>query len=160
MTRRLIAARARRRLDRILLGYRRVEADRPERGWIRALRNALGMTAEQLAARLDVTQPSVQRLEASELNDTIRLGSLRRVAEAMDCVLVYAIVPRTSLKTVYRDQAMPLARRDLVAQGETFSDELDEDEQELLERYIAEELDPKRIWSEPVRPMRRPRRAD
>jgi predicted DNA-binding mobile mystery protein A len=65
----------------------------PNRGWIKAIREALGMTTVQLAKRLGVKQPSVTALEQSEAKGTIELATLRRVAEALDCVLVYALVP-------------------------------------------------------------------
>ena len=42
---------------------------------------------------MGVTQPTVQRLELSEAEGAIQLKSLRRAAEALDCDLVYALVP-------------------------------------------------------------------
>ena len=72
MNRRQSAAEGRRSLDRVLTPYRKAAARRPPKGWIRAIRDALGMTAEQLGERLQITQPSVQRLEQSEADDTIQ----------------------------------------------------------------------------------------
>jgi predicted DNA-binding mobile mystery protein A len=69
---------------------------RPRDGWIAALREALGMTVRQLAARLGVSPSSIVRLEQRERDDTISLGALRRAADALDCDLVYAVVPRHS----------------------------------------------------------------
>ena len=80
MTRRQAAAEARRSLDRALLPYRELPSGRPQKGWIRAVRDALGMTAAQLGARMGVSQPTVKKLEVSETEDTIRLATLRRVA--------------------------------------------------------------------------------
>jgi|APFre7841882724_1041349.scaffolds.fasta_scaffold17663_3 predicted DNA-binding mobile mystery protein A len=82
---------------------------RPRAGWIRALREALGMTAGQLARRMGVAQPTLTKLEQSEAAERIQLDSLRRVAAALDCELVYALVPRRPL------QDMVDARRRLVA---------------------------------------------
>lgn len=65
----------------------------PHAGWMQASREALGMSVIQLAGRLGVNRSGIGRLEESERTGAIRLGTLRRAAEAMDCTLVYAIVP-------------------------------------------------------------------
>src|SRR4051794_37115016 len=83
----------------------------PVKGWIRAVREALGMTAEQLAKRLGVTQPAVVATEQSEAQGTIQLATMRRVAEALDCTLVYALVPNRPLETTVRERARLFARR-------------------------------------------------
>ena len=78
----------------------------PSRGWIRALRDALGMTAGQLGGRIGMRGQSVLDLEKSEKAGTIQLKTLRKAAEALDCTLVYALVPKTSLsasKTIRMD---------------------------------------------------------
>jgi predicted DNA-binding mobile mystery protein A len=85
--------------------------DTPVRGWIRAIREALGMTTVQLANRLGVKQPSVVAMEKSEEKGSIELASLRRVAEALDCTLVYALVPNKTLETSVRDRARVFERR-------------------------------------------------
>jgi predicted DNA-binding mobile mystery protein A len=77
----------------------------PVRGLIKAIREALGMTTAQLAKRLDVKQPSVVAIEQSEAKGTIELATLRRVAEALDCTLVYALVPNKPLEAAVRDGA-------------------------------------------------------
>ncbi len=151
MNRRQAAAEARRSLDRALAPYHRLPLRRPPKGWIRALRDALGMTAEQLGERLGITQPSVQRLERSEAEDTIQLNTLRRVAEALDCEVVYALVPRENLQTVYDRAARDVARRELraVSHSMVLEDQAveDKDEDERLERFIADELDPREVWA-------------
>ncbi len=83
----------------------------PVRGWIKALREALGMSTAQLAKRLGIRQPSLVALEQSEAKGTIELATLRRVAEALDCTLVYALLPNKPLETTIRDRARAFARR-------------------------------------------------
>src|ERR1700681_3625620 len=70
----------------------------PVRGWIKAVREALGMTTAQLAKRLGIKQPTVVALEQSEAKGSIELATLRRVAEALDCALVYVFVPKKPLE--------------------------------------------------------------
>ncbi len=83
----------------------------PVRGWIKAVREALGMTTEQLAKRLGVKQPSVFAIEQSEAKASIELATLRRAANALDCTLVYALIPNKSLEIAVRDRARAFLRR-------------------------------------------------
>jgi predicted DNA-binding mobile mystery protein A len=75
---------------------------RPPAGWLRAIRKALGMTSGVLAGRLGVTASGARKLERAEAADAITLGTLRRVAEALDCDLQYALVPRRPLREMRR----------------------------------------------------------
>jgi predicted DNA-binding mobile mystery protein A len=112
MNRARLAAQSRSHLDERLkaLGPAR-NYNAPVRGWIRAIRAALGMTAEQLAKRLGVKQPSVVAMEQSEMKGSIELATLRRVAEALDCTLVYAFVPNKPLEATVRERARAFARK-------------------------------------------------
>jgi predicted DNA-binding mobile mystery protein A len=112
MTKPRRATRSRSQLDdrlRKLGAARRYTA--PIRGWIRAIREALGMSTAQLAKRLKIKQPSLVELEQSEAAGTIELQTLRRVAAALDCTLVYALVPNKPLETMVRDRARAFERR-------------------------------------------------
>lgn len=95
---------ARKNLDARLLPLRNQALSVPAKGWVRAIRDALGMTTAQLASRLGVTQPRITVLEKAEVSGTVTLKTLRDTAEALDCVLVYAMVPRTSLDDALRQQ--------------------------------------------------------
>ena len=101
---------ARQQLDKTVSSYavaRQIQP--PVKGWIRAVREALGMSGKQLAQRLNVKQPRIPKLEQDELSGSLTLKTIRQAAEAMDCVLVYAIVPRTSLEETVRAQARRVA---------------------------------------------------
>lgn len=100
-------AQARRHLDTRLHPLQPlVEEPRPHRGWIRAIRDALGMSSTELAARIGVSQQSVTEFERSEVRDSLRLETLRRAASGLDCDLVYFLVPRTSLNEAVEAQAL------------------------------------------------------
>jgi len=77
----------------------------PTLGWVRAVRDALGMSAADLGARLGISAASVSSIESKERSGGVRLSTLERVAEAMGCTLVYALVPNTSLETIVLRQA-------------------------------------------------------
>lgn len=84
---------------------------RPPAGWLRAIREALGMTSGVVAERLGVTASGARKLEQAEAADAITLGTLRRVAEALDCDLQYALVPRRPLGEMRWQQALRLAHQ-------------------------------------------------
>jgi predicted DNA-binding mobile mystery protein A len=71
------------------------EIARPAVGWLRTIRDTLGLTLTELGRRLKVTPPAVRSFEQAEAEDRITLASLRRAAAAMGCELVYVLVPRT-----------------------------------------------------------------
>ncbi|MEI6113751.1 MAG: mobile mystery protein A [Burkholderiales bacterium] len=81
----------------------------PSRGWLKEIREALGMTERQQAARLGVTGSAVHKSEQSEADERITLGQLRRMADSLGCDLVYAVVPRKPLEEVVQGRATQLA---------------------------------------------------
>jgi predicted DNA-binding mobile mystery protein A len=122
----------------------------PPRGWVRAVREALGMSAAVLAARLGTTAGAVTRLEHSEAAERIRLDTLRRAADALGCDLVYLLVPRRPLGTVVRDRARELARRQVAAVEQTMrlEDQATDAVSEMEERLTRELLDRGGLWSD------------
>ncbi len=118
--------------------------ERPDGGWIREIRESLGMTTRQLAARMRQSQSAVSQLERSEVTDRVQLGSLRRAADALDCDLVYAFVPRTSLEATVRTRARVLATRDLASEAGGDSDVLEQ----RIEHYADRLVERGRLWDE------------
>ena len=123
---------ARRQLDDRYESVRSLgDLGRPHKGWIRAVRDALGMSGSELAARMGVSQQVVSEIERSERMATTRIETLSRAAEAMDCELVYALVPRTTLEETVRTQARRKALRHLahvVHHGRLEAQEVSEDQ--------------------------------
>jgi predicted DNA-binding mobile mystery protein A len=93
----------RRQLDARLAAHPRLAP--PRDGWIRVVREALGMTLAQLGHRLGITPQSVQDLEAREREGRITLERLREAADALGCDVAVTLVPRTSLEAIVRTQA-------------------------------------------------------
>jgi predicted DNA-binding mobile mystery protein A len=142
-------------LDKRLNEFRLLtKATRPSRGWIRAVREALGMTTAQLAKRMDVSQPRIVELEKAEASGNITMQSLERAAEALDCQVVYALIPHKPLTTILEERAMQVAERQLSSVEQTMRLEaqgVDDQEQRkrTLERLTDDLLRrPARIWAE------------
>jgi predicted DNA-binding mobile mystery protein A len=133
-----------RQLDAALASWRSADLPpRPPSGWIKAIREGLGMAATHLAARLGVTTSTVTRLETSEADDTISLATLRRAAEALNCELHYALVPTQSLADTLENRALALARQQMASISHTMALEAQATSRETVEaqtRALAEGL--------------------
>jgi predicted DNA-binding mobile mystery protein A len=93
----------------------------PQKGWVRAIRDALGMTAKQLAGRLGVSQQAVTRVENTELSGSVTIKTMRRIAERLDCVFVCGFIPRSSLEATLRKQAEKVAATRLAQASQTMA---------------------------------------
>lgn len=79
--------------------------DRPEEGWIRSVRLALGMSAAQLGQRMGISAQSVTDMEQRETSGRVTLGRLEQAAKALNCELRTVLVPQISLEKTVQDQA-------------------------------------------------------
>ena len=132
---------ARKQLDRRLDPLRGMQGFvRPPKGWTKAIREALGLTTALLGKRMGVSQPRIVDIEKSEKAGSITLDTLERAAQAMDCQLVYAFVPRKPLKALVEDRARVIAKERLKITGHNMALEaqsvLAEDEQEHFEYLV------------------------
>jgi predicted DNA-binding mobile mystery protein A len=127
---------------------------RPRDGWIAGIRQALGMRATQLARRLDVTPAAVLQLEDREAAGTITMETLRRAAEALDCTLVYALVPRVTLEHALEARVRKVARQRVQRVGWTMrleDQEVDPEQAGDQEAALVQELlyeRPSAIWDD------------
>lgn len=148
-----VRARAREKLDERLLALKpESRFVPPPKGWIRAIRDALGMTGAQFAARLGIKPPSVNAWEKSEATGTIQLKTLRRAAEALDCTLVYALVPNASLEQSVDERARTIARRALGRISHTMRlEDQSVDQSDLdakVDAYIRDHIKGNELWAE------------
>jgi predicted DNA-binding mobile mystery protein A len=147
------AKRAREALDQRLVPLGPPSRYAPPRlGWVRATRDALGMTAADLAARMGVTGPAVRSLENKEMDGGARLSSLRRAAEAMGCTFVYAFIPNIGLQQTVERQAATILDERMTRVHHTMA--LEAQDGEALASSVRAQLealiDSGRLWSERV----------
>lgn len=100
-------------LDKQLKAWQAVNSQyiRPRAGWVKTLRVALSMTTAQLGHRIGVKGGRISQLEMAEVEDAVTLHALRKVAEGLDCELVYAIVPKnhSTIDSIIKKQAEKVA---------------------------------------------------
>ena len=120
-----------------------------KQGWISSVRQALGMTARQLAGRLGLSQPRVAKMEINE--DNLKISTMKKIAEGLDCEFVYGFVPKTSLQDTIDRQARKKASSVLskVNANMALEDQLAQDPHimiDLANEMIAKNI--KQIWDE------------
>lgn len=124
----------------------------PKAGWIKIIRQALGMTSYQLAKRLGCAQANIMALESREKNGTITLKSLDQTAKAMNCRFVYFLIPEPSLEQIMKDQAREIAKKQLKTVGHSMALEqqgLTPQQTKSQEDALVEELlqgNPRDLW--------------
>jgi transcriptional regulator with XRE-family HTH domain len=64
------------------------------RGWLRTVRMLVGIPAVEAARRIGVEAHEIFRRERAEVRGVIGLQALRQTAEALDCELVYGLIPK------------------------------------------------------------------
>ena len=126
----------------------------PPEGWLKTVRQALGMTGPQLAKRLGVTKGRISQAEAAEQDGGVTLKTMQSMAEAMNCRFVYAIVPENEVELVIRDQAIKKAKARVKAASTQMALEAQALGKEKLsaeiERIASEMMDkmPSDFWSD------------
>ena len=126
----------------------------PSQGWIRDIREALGLSPTQFARLLGISRQAFQKLEASEEKQTIELATLRRLAEAVNCRVVYAVIPNQpgGLEGILQERALKAATKlvNKVSRTMALEDQaIAKKERDQQIREVADELIrnlDKRLW--------------
>ena len=119
----------------------------PKEGWIRTMREALGMSGAALGRRMDITRQHLAQHERNEIEGVITLKTLNELANAMNCRLVYAFVPETSAKEMIAARAHDKARQIVEETSTHMALEAQTPDEKSLEREV------KRLQDELIRKM-------
>jgi predicted DNA-binding mobile mystery protein A len=110
-------------------------------GWIRTIREALGMTSKDLASRVGVNQSRIIHMEQAEVDGNIKISTMKKIADALEMDFVYAFVPRTSLNDMVREQARLLALKKMERLDHTMRLEMQELSSEEKEKALKDMID-------------------
>ena len=123
--------------SRMLASFEPLRGKRtPPGGWLQTVRQALGLTVRQQALRAGIAGPTLHKAEKSEAEERISLAHLRKLAAALDCELVYGLVPRRSLEETLEAQADRVAKAEVL--GVTHSMSLEQ--QRPSDDFVAAQL--------------------
>jgi predicted DNA-binding mobile mystery protein A len=142
----------RRILDQKLLQYSKINFAVPKNGWIKAVREALGMSTAQLGERMKIAASNITILENREISKTTTLETMERAATAMGCKFVYALVPSTSLEEVVQIQAKKSAKaliqeihHHMKLEKQKVNSEVEKEQVDDLAEEILNKMD-SRLW--------------
>lgn len=142
---------ARRRLDKKLEEFKHLSIyENTINGWIKTIRQSLGLTTSQLAKKMNLNQSRIFAMEKEE--SSLKLSTLEKVADALDCKLVYALVPKTSLESMAYNQAEKKAKKILqkVSHNMALENQTPSYDKMELEDIVQELLNgsQSRLWDE------------
>ena len=142
----------RRILDQKLSQYSKINFSIPKNGWIKAVREALGLTTAQLGERMKIAASNITILENREISKTTTLETMERAATAMGCKFVYALVPDTSLEEIVQIQAKKSAKEliqeihhHIKLEKQKVNSELEKEQIDELAKEILNKMD-SRLW--------------
>lgn len=126
----------------------------PQQGWIKSIREALGMSACQLGKRVGLDQSRISRLENAEKTGNLKLSSLQNIAKGLRMRFVYALVPEGTLEKMVQKQAKAIAIKRMERLNNTMRLEKQglgeegrrEALKDMIEKILAEQ--PKDFWNE------------
>jgi predicted DNA-binding mobile mystery protein A len=125
----------------------------PPIGWIKALRNGIGMSMEQLGNKLSITKQGVMDIEKREKEGAITINSMQEIAKAMDTQFVYGFVPKAgSLEQMIEYRALEIATKIVERTSTSMKLEDQANSKERIENAIKERASeiinrtPKILW--------------
>jgi predicted DNA-binding mobile mystery protein A len=124
----------------------------PAEGWIKTIRQAMGMTALQLAKRSNLSRPRILRIEKDETLKHVTLSTLEKVAEGLSCRVVYALVPQKDLLTAIDEQAeqyitnqLQSISHSMLLEDQQVADHMQKKQKEMLKEEVLKN-NIKDIW--------------
>ena len=143
---RLAISQANRRIKTIRQAFKG-EKVRP--GWIHYMRRILNMTLKKLADRVGVSIGTVAQAERGEAAEKVTIGTLKAMAQAMECELVYAFIPKGDIDELLKKQALEKAKRILSTADIHMTLEnqrVEQNFQDRLERLASKLFDKGDVW--------------
>jgi predicted DNA-binding mobile mystery protein A len=131
-----------------LAGLDRRAWDRPRDGWLKAIREALGMSAVELAIRAGISDSRVGQIERAEVEGSLCLSTMERMSAALGSRYLYVVLPDEPLEDMVLRQAYDkaLEERSIAASVASDDTELDPGTQEQLEVRTLELIDRTGLW--------------
>lgn len=124
----------------------------PQQGWVKTIREVLGMSASQLGKKVGIDQSRISRLENAEKAGNLKLSSLQKIAKGLNMKFIYGFVPENTLESMVRDQAKRVALKRFKILDNTMRLEqqaLSENEKQKALNDMIEKIlidNPKELW--------------
>lgn len=118
---------------------------RPPRGWIKFIREALNMSSKALAKRVGISPNTMSETEKAEIEEAITLRKLKRVADSLNCDLVYYFLPRKPIHKMLDDRLRYITEQKIRNSNLEMSEEEIEN---LIQKEVDELLYSKKMWDD------------
>ena len=134
--------------------WRKLQIQKPAKGWINLIRTVLGISSYRLAKMVGVNQARIIQVEKAEQNGAVKLQTLEKFAEALDCRLVYSLVPNTSLEHLVNKQAKKIAKNRVTRVAHSMKLEAQAVDEEAIQQQIQDQAKEllsgslKKLWNE------------
>lgn len=144
----------RQQLDKQFEALKGLASSAPQQGWIKTIRDALGLSASQLGKKAGIDQSRISRLENAEKSGNLKLSSLQKIAKGLNMRFVYGFVAETTLETMVQEQARRIAVKRLKTLDNTMRLEKqglpEEEKKKALDDMIEKILidNPKDFWDQ------------
>jgi len=130
----------------------------PPGGWLKAIRQAMGISISQLASRANLDPSTIRGAEIREASGSITIEKLRSLAASLDCDLVYALVPRRgTLEETLRARAIVVAQalvgpvqHTMTLESQAVSQEQYQEQVKELAEELVRTLSPE-LWATEIR---------
>jgi predicted DNA-binding mobile mystery protein A len=117
--------------------------------WSKYVREGLGMSSSQLAARAGKSSSRISEAEKAESDGSISIGKLREIADSLECDLHYAFIPRKKIEDIIKDQARTKAIK-TITRADTHmgleNQKVTTQEEEHLDETIQDKMYSKHLW--------------
>ena len=126
----------------------------PAKGWIKAIRTAIGMRSNQLASRLKVSQAQISKYEKEENQGAITIKTMKKIAKALQCKFYYGFIPEKSFEDIVHKQAEKVAKAYILKAGHNMmlekQDLSKEEKKQLLNDFVEDikENLPRTLWED------------
>lgn len=125
---------------------------KPPQGWIRFIREALNMSSRALAHRVGINPNTMSEAEKAEVEERITLRRLRKMADGLNCDLVYYFLPREEIETMLENQARHISIQKIRDTEGHMELEDQSVTKEFLEERLREEIEKlknsKKLWDD------------
>lgn len=132
------------------LNYFRHHSVNPKEGWIKTIREALGMTQAQLAKKMGVSRARIAHIEKREKTHKLSMEVFVKAAKALNCDFQYFLVPKIPFEKMVKMEARKRAENIAAKLNNTMGLEQQQTSKKFLNELtgdIARELEKSpKLW--------------
>ena len=104
---------------------------------VKKIRQALGMTQEQLAERTGFTQSYIAEIESGR-KENLELFTIKKIAQGLNCQLLIQVIPQKNLSQLLDEQSTKVAQKIISLSSASTALERQLPDQEFIANEVEE----------------------